>query len=69
MGVGRKKVVKQKARSSGIRKNILHGFLVYQYEMLQMPVEFAIIINQAPSYFSTLNENVIFLTQRLINLL
>ena len=39
MGVGRKKVVKQKARSSGLRKNILHGFLVYQYEMLQMPVE------------------------------
>ena len=51
MGVGRKKVVKQKARSFCIRKNILHGFLVYQYEMLQMPVEFAIIINQAHHTF------------------
>ena len=51
MGVGRKKVVKQKARSSGIRKSILHGFLVYQLEMLQMPVEFAIIIIQAHHTF------------------
>ena len=39
MGVGRKKVVNQKARSVCVRKKILHGFLVYQYEMLQMPVE------------------------------